>query len=59
MRSEYRRLLVLVAFTLATLHCLKMATAEEVYRDPTRSVDERVHDLLGRMTLQEKIDQLS
>ncbi len=32
--------------------------ATETYRDPTRSVDERVHDLLGRMTIDEKLAQL-
>ena len=28
------------------------------YRDATRSIDERVADLLGRMTLDEKLAQL-
>jgi len=48
-------------------HCLLWAAAiastaashaAEPYRDPARPVDERVRDLLGRMSLEEKIDQL-
>ena len=38
-----------------------MTTAEResaTYRDPTRSIDERVDDLLGRMTLDDKLAQL-
>lgn len=31
----------------------------QVYEDPARSVDERVADLLGKMTLQEKLGQLN
>src|SRR5690348_552658 len=31
---------------------------QEPFRDPNRPVDERVHDLLGRMTLDEKLAQL-
>jgi len=34
------------------------ATVVEPWRDPRRAVDERVADLLGRMTLQEKVAQL-
>ena len=36
-----------------------VAAAGEPYRDPARPVDERVRDLLGRMSLEEKIDQLT
>ena len=31
---------------------------DEPWRDPARSVDERVADLVGRMTLREKLGQL-
>ena len=30
----------------------------EIWRDPSRSADDRVADLLGRMTLEEKVAQL-
>ena len=30
-----------------------------LYRDPSASVDERVHDLVARMTPEEKIAQLT
>ncbi len=32
--------------------------AEEAYQNPNLPIEERVDDLLGRMTLQEKVDQL-
>jgi len=35
-----------------------MTAAQPHYKDPTRPLDERVEDLLGRMTLDEKIAQL-
>ena len=32
--------------------------AQEIYKDPSRSVSERTEDLLSRMTLEEKIGQM-
>ena len=37
----------------------KKARAKPVYQDATRDVDARVRDLLGRMTLEEKVRQMS
>jgi len=49
---------VLIAFAGA---CAGLATAQQkaVYADPSAPVEARVTDLLGRMTLQEKISALS
>jgi beta-glucosidase len=47
-------LLILVAWILS-MH----AGYAQVYKNPESTVDARVEDLLGRMTLEEKIEQLS
>ena len=38
----------------------RIASAEDMppYKDPTRPIDERVQDILARMTLEEKIEQM-
>ncbi|HEX4268466.1 MAG TPA: glycoside hydrolase family 3 N-terminal domain-containing protein [Steroidobacteraceae bacterium] len=53
-----RRALALAAAAL-TLASLAVAADTPLYKDPHATVDARVNDLLARMTLQEKIAQLS
>ncbi|MBN1417947.1 MAG: hypothetical protein JXP34_04180, partial [Planctomycetes bacterium] len=54
------RWLILAGLILAgAVPFLVPAHGAEGYRDPNLPVDERVRDLLGRMTLEEKIAQLS
>lgn len=53
--------LIPAVFTASLLAALALGPAggAEVYRDASRPVDERVRDLLGRMTLEEKIAQMT
>jgi beta-glucosidase len=44
---------------LAATATVAAATDVPVYKDPTRTVAERVEDLLGRMTLEEKAGQIT
>jgi beta-glucosidase len=55
-RAMRRAFLLLPA--LVSLTALGTAAQQPPYRDPTRPVDERVRDLLGRMTPEEKFWQL-
>ncbi|CAN1245859.1 Beta-glucosidase BoGH3B [Linum grandiflorum] len=54
--SKNSNLILLLGFKIALL----LADAEEyiVYKDPNQPVEHRVRDLLGRMTLSEKIGQM-
>src|SRR5919198_1366339 len=53
------RLLALVVLTLAALGVVRPAAARADYTDPNQPVSARVADLLSRMTLDEKIGQMT
>lgn len=53
--SHPRSVVALVAGALALLAAAPAATTPPPYLDPDRPVAERVEDLLGRLTLDEKI----
>ena len=52
-----------VAIFCGLLLCLSVATAQDasrpVYLDPSKPIEQRVSDLIGRMTLEEKAQQLN
>ena len=56
MNASCKRVLSTVALAIVQV---ASATMAEPYRDASKPVDERMADLLARMTLEEKIDQLS
>ncbi len=51
-----RKFITLAVLTISLFSCNK--TDNEIYKDPTAPVDQRVDDLLSRMTLEEKFWQL-
>ena len=51
-----RKFITLAVLTISLFSCNK--TDNEIYKDPTAPVDQRVDDLLSRMTLEEKFRQL-
>ncbi len=44
---------------VASVMLVYACNRKPIYKDPSRSVDERVEDLFSRMTLEEKIEQLA
>jgi beta-glucosidase len=65
-KSKVRRFLLLVSFLCFAILasgftvCVAQSTPDTPpYRNPTLPVEQRVQDLLGRMTLQEKVSMLS
>src|SRR4029450_1606751 len=56
-RSRSMRVAALALVTTVAAAALAQ-DAPPPYKDPKRPIDERVKDLLGRMTLEEKVDQL-
>jgi beta-glucosidase len=57
LRLTVRRMWVALPFAVAALGAVAAQTPPP-YRDSSRSIDERVRDLVGRMTLEEKFWQL-
>ena len=51
-------LCVLCCFTFAGVLAWAQADAKAVYKDPHAAVADRVHDLLSKMTVEEKVAQL-
>lgn len=50
---------VLAVALISPLLSFKNLKLQPVYKDPKKTVDERVRDLLSRMTIEEKVGQLS
>jgi beta-glucosidase len=52
---------VALVISLACLagNCFSQAATQPVFRDPSKPMDVRIADLIGRMTLEEKAQQLN
>ncbi|GAC1314318.1 MAG: glycoside hydrolase family 3 C-terminal domain-containing protein [Mucilaginibacter sp.] len=49
---------VRLLFALITICLIKVAHAQNVYLDPSKPIDERVNDLVSKLTLDEKVHQM-
>ncbi len=58
MPSSVKRLLLLAALAFAALPGYAQSTATPAYKNPALPIGDRVEDLLGRMTLEEKVAQM-
>lgn len=58
-KKRIKRMAVLTGTALLVVSACKTSDKEVVYKDPSYTVDQRVEDLLSRMTLEEKIGQMN
>lgn len=49
---------LLQIFFLIAFYALSAFAQAQVYKDPTQPLDKRIHDLINRLTLEEKIQQM-
>src|ERR1700757_328532 len=45
-------------FPLIFLCLINVAKAQSIYLDPSKPIDDRVHDLVSKLTLDEKVHQM-
>ena len=59
MKMAAAAVMVMIVVCSTALRAQAISQAYKVYLDPKASVSERVNDLLNRMTLEEKVDQMN